>query len=215
MRKNQQGFNTVERLLILIIAGLVGFIGWYVYHNKHNSRSTSNIASSTQAAGANKTYTDGSKTYTLSYPSTWTTTKYKPGNAASVAPLLDPMETVFIPANSPAVGSNLSTPNTVGVIIFKSSDTKAILSAYLTGDGTTTPQNLTINGYSAMYQQAISTRFAPTYTDDVYAVTHNDITLLFQFREKQGSDSVGALAFDATGSAADYTALVKSVIFLN
>ncbi len=217
MRKNQRGFGAVELLIILVVVGIVGFGAWYV--GKHGNKSATNITSSSTNSSktttpATKTYTDNSKTYTLEYPKTWTTSEQKPGSAAAVADLLNLLETEFTPENSPAIGSNPSTPNMAGVIAFKSSDTQTILNTYVSGDGQTTPQSLTINGYRAMYQKAIATKYL-SYTDDIYAVTHNGVTLLFQFREKQGSGANGTPAFDATNTVDAYTTLVKSVKFLN
>lgn len=41
MNRNQQGFSTVEGLLIFVIVGLIGGVGWYIYHTKNNN-ATSN-----------------------------------------------------------------------------------------------------------------------------------------------------------------------------
>jgi Tfp pilus assembly major pilin PilA len=226
IRKNETGFSVVEVVLVLVIVCLISAVGWLVYKNHNKTNNSTVTANATKAntsaqtknsqAPATKTYSDQSKTFTVQYPASWTTGELKPGNAAySVnADLLDAMEMDFIPSNAPSVNSKSPSPNLVRVIAFKSNDAQAILSAYVTGDGNTSPQNLTVNGYKAMYQQSGSAS-SLTYTDDAYAVTNNGVTVLFDFREKQGSDAYGASAFDATSTVPDYTDLVKSIKFTN
>ena len=41
--------------------------------------------------------------------------------------------------------------NSIAVTAFKSSDTRAVSDAYISGSSQTTPQSLTINGYTALY----------------------------------------------------------------
>jgi hypothetical protein len=121
----------------------------------------------------------------------------------------------FTPANASESSSGVK--NTVAVFAFKTSDTEGVLKSYVFGDKQTPTQELTINGNKALYFQDISTGAtqSPTYTKDSYAITHNDITLLVTFTEKQGSDSTsGATEFDATSSVSEFKTLSKSVKFL-
>lgn len=37
--QKQQGFTTLEILLVLVMVGIIGYVGYYVYHSKNNANS--------------------------------------------------------------------------------------------------------------------------------------------------------------------------------
>jgi cytoskeletal protein RodZ len=233
MRKNQSsnrfgsdqgGFGGIEALLIIVVIFLLGLAGWYIYHVNHRTTTTNTTNNSktsgsapTQPQTASRTYTDNAKVYSVSYPEDWTVSQQSFGDNIPATPL-DTKVVKFTPNDAPDIStvksSGVAQQNSVSIFAFKSSDTKSLLDSWITGDKQSTPQNMSINDYSATYQQSSSTT-APTYTDDVYAITHNNETLVFTFREKQGTDGTGTPAFNATNTVPAFMALVKSVKFLN
>jgi hypothetical protein len=220
--KNENGFGAIESLLIVAVVVLLGAVGYMVYKN-HNKTTNSSTAITTTApakttttqpavTSTNMAYTDAAKAYAVSYPQDWTI-KEEPSNGLSQLPVLDSTEARFTPSNLPAGASG----NTwIGISSFKSSDMAAAL------DAKSATQSLTINGYKALYYQAVVPATKGTngaaggmgYTDDYYAVTNNGVTLVFYFREKQDGNGI-ASSFDASSIVPAYTALVKSVKFLN
>lgn len=148
----------------------------------------------------------------MSYPQDWTI-KEEPSNGLTQLPALDSTEARFTPTNLPAGASG----NTwVGISSFKSSDMATAL------DAKSATQSTTINGYKALYYQAVvpatqgqnGAAGGMGYTDDYYAVTNNGATLVFYFREKQDGNGI-ASSFDASSIVPAYTTLVKSVKFTN
>jgi hypothetical protein len=153
-----------------------------------------------------------------------------------------PSVTFFVPPNSPAnAGDDLAqysgkstSPNAVTVSAYTTSNTQGVLLANSYGNEQTSPQDLSINGYSAVYDQDILTPSgaqaqyqtdlntpgvtgvtAPaTYTVDRYTVTHNGVTVFFIFTEQEGTGK-GQSAFNVTSTVPEFTALVKSIKFLN
>lgn len=217
MKKNQKGFSAVEGLLILIIVGLLVFVGWYVYQTKKTTNSTETSTTSTPTQTTTKDYTDTSGTYALKYPSDWTVKEQADESAwdPGLPPHLKSLP-AFTPSNLSAGAFNR---DNVQVIIFKTDDPKKLLDLYRGGRvQKITSKAMTISGYPAAYYQDVQ----PTtksgndmlgYTDDYYTVTHNGLTLLFSFREKQTDTSTSS--FDSTSIVPAYTGLVKSVKFLN
>lgn len=62
INKNQNGYGTVEIILIIVIVAAIGFVGWFVYHTKQNSDKTLDQATSTsQNAGPHFAKPDQSK----------------------------------------------------------------------------------------------------------------------------------------------------------
>jgi Tfp pilus assembly protein PilV len=244
LRKNDSGFTMVEVLLVLILAVLIGLSGWYVYHTEHKtSANTSSKTSKTTPIASMLTWTDPSKLYTLNYPSNWTVQQ----STGSFQVLIDftsadtPNATYFIPANSPSnSGSYLSQdlnksaePNEVTVSAYTTSGTQDVLLDESFGNEQTPPQNLTINGYPALYDQdiltstgaqaqyqadlntpGISNATVPaTFTTDRYTVTHDGVTVFFIFTEQEGSSN-NQTAFNATSTVPEFTSLVNSIRFL-
>ncbi|MEK7059241.1 MAG: hypothetical protein AAB971_00580 [Patescibacteria group bacterium] len=54
MKKNQQGFGSVQILLILVIVGIIGFVGWYVYNANQGASNNYKTASSEAAKSPSK-----------------------------------------------------------------------------------------------------------------------------------------------------------------
>ncbi|HET9098250.1 MAG TPA: hypothetical protein VFN51_01390 [Candidatus Saccharimonadales bacterium] len=229
---NQKGFTAVEGLILLFILIIIGAVGYMVYHDDHKTKTatvsttaakTSTATSSkTQKQATTKTYTDSSKTYTLSYPTSWTESEQGTGDLVGVTyNLLDTTSGIFIPPNTSPISTNPSVPNSIHVTAFKTTDIKGLLSQYVTGDGNTTPQQLTINGYQAYYQKDTSTSSSNGYTDDDYAVTNNGVSVVFQFRVQQDAISYSASpkdnvpAFNDSNVVPAFTSFVKSIKFLN
>lgn len=219
MKKNQKGFSVVEGLLILIVVGLLAFVGWYVYHTKRTSSPTKTSTTPTLTQTTTKDYTDTSGTYSLKYPSDWTV-KEQPDDSAWDPSLPAHLKSLpaFTPSNLSAGASNDLTTDNVQVIAFRSDDPEKLLKLYRGGGVNISPKATTINGYPVSYYQDVqpttkSGNGSLGYTDDYYAVTHNSITLLFSFREKQTDTSTSS--FDSSNIVPAYTELVKSVKFLN
>jgi hypothetical protein len=194
----------------------------YKNHNKTtaNDTSTTNTATTTptktsatqSVTSTNKTYADAAKAYAVSYPEGWTIEE-EPSNGLTQLTVLDSTEVRFTPTNLPAGASG----NTwVGISSFKSRDMATAL------DAKSATQSTTINGYKALYYQAVVPATKGSngaaggigYTDDYYAVTNNGVTLVFYFREKQDGNGI-ASSFDVSSIVPAYTALVKSVKFTN
>lgn len=83
--KNENGFSTIEFIMVFLIIVLVGAVGYFVYKNHHQpvrvitvtktvtKPSATNTTSSTTNPYANwKTYTSATGKYTIKYPETWT-----------------------------------------------------------------------------------------------------------------------------------------------
>jgi len=229
LSKDNNGFSAVEVLLVLVTLAIIGVAGYAVARHVNNKNSvaptvttstsptsaktlTKTTATQPAVTSTNKTYTDAAKAYTVSYPQDWTI-KEEPDNGLSQLPVLDSTEARFTPTNLPAGASG----NTwVGISSFKSSDMATAL------DAKSATQSTTINGYKALYYQAVVPATKGTngaaggmgYTDDYYAITNNGVTLVFYFREKQDGNGI-ASSFDSSSIVPAYTALVKSVRFTN
>lgn len=226
LKNDQKGFSAVEAVMLVVIVALIGTVGWMVYKNQHKTAVTTTTTQPTQTSSSSAsrqpvsnttTYTDSSKLFTISYPTSWAVDE-SAINAETPYPLANKKRVELTPPNSPKSSDGV-TPNAAFVIAFKTNDTQGVLSNNSFGDKQISVQNLTINGYKALYNQDISTGAtqSPTYTEDRYAVTNNGITLLFSFREKQGAyEGVSSVpSFDTANTVPDFTALVKSVKFLN
>lgn len=223
LKNNQKGFSAIEAIMLVVIVALIGAVGWMVYKDRHKTTvtttttqptKTSSTPTSQQPTANTTTYTDSSKLFTISYPTSWAVDE-SAINAETPYPLANKKRVKLTPPNSPKSSDGV-TPNAVFVIAFKTSDIQGVLSHNSFGDKQTSTQSLTINGYQALYNQDISTGAteSPTYTEDQYVVTNNGATLLVTFREKEGSYN-SVPAFDVTSTVPDFTALVKSVKFLN
>jgi hypothetical protein len=223
IKSNQKGFGAVAALLIVVVVIVIGLVGWLVYRNQHKTTTANSAAAtgttSTASPGAQsmKTYTDPSTLYSVSYPGSWTTSSSRI-QADSAIPFADPNLSLLVPANAPPTSTQSASPNGVDIIAFSTSDTQAALTERTFGDKKPTPKSVTINGYSGLYQQDIAAnpKQLPTYTDDQYAVTHNGVTLVFEFREKQGSNAASSsFTFNVSNTVPAFTAIVQSVKFLN
>jgi hypothetical protein len=224
IKSNQNGFGAIAALLIVVVIIVIGLVGWLVYRNQHQTTPANAVAAAKTASTSSqtttqstKTYTDPGKLYSVSYPGTWTTTSSRI-NADSAIALADPNLSLLVPVNAPPTSTQSASPNGVDIIAFSTSDTQAALTQRTFGDNKPTPKSLTVNGYSALYQQDIAAnpKQLPTYTDDQYAITHDGVTLVFEFREKQGSNAASSsFTFNVTSTVPAFTAIVQSVKFLN
>ena len=222
--KNEKGFSAVEFVLVIVVVALIGVGGWLVYKNHHKATTslattsakevtTKSPATTSVTDSSNKTYKDPSNEYTVSYPVGWTVAE-SPSNGLSQSLLLDLTEARFTPANlsTGAVGNTW-----IGISSFKSGDVNMVFQqeSYASGESYN-PTSLTIDGYTGLYHQEVvpvptTVSGAMGYTNDYYAVTHNNITLVFYFQESAS----GSISYNATSFVPAYTALVKSVKFLN
>lgn len=226
-KKNEKGFGAVEAVLIIVIIVLIGAVGYLVYKNHHKTPAkvvtvtktvTAAPKSTTTTTSTTKTYTDPSSTYSLVYPNTWTVAQSGAGDQPP-ATVINKLETTFTAPGAPDIATN--DPNTINVIAYQTSDEASIFKFYASGTSTT-PENLTINGYPAMYQQSVvDSSGGSSYTDDNYVVTNNGVTIDFNFREQQGAITYAASpqdnvpAFNDSSLVPAYASLVKSVKFLN
>lgn len=223
IRNNQYGFSAVETALVLVIVGLIGFVGWYVWHS--NKKADDTLSSANKTAQTNTpvrakpattvSYTDDSKTYTLTYPKAWTidSLKWNGGSGHSI----EAVQNSFVqldPPDAPKMNSlSDSQVNGVTVIARNSGDINAVLEDQLGAQANGQPfkpEELKINGNKALKQTVTK----DNYTDENYFVTNGKVTLVFFFRAQQTADG-DAPAFDSTGSLDEYAAIVKSVKFLN
>ena len=222
--------------LIILVAATSGVYSWQ--HKKLNNANAKIANLQTQlsssqsqvtklskqldsTASNTKTYTDPSKIYSVSYPSSWIVYQASGQGAQTPAPVIDKQAVTFTPPDSPKIGPNES--NAIDISAYQSSDASAILKFNQSGNSNTSPQSLTINGYPALYQQFIESgsSSSTTYTDDWYVVTHNGVTIAFWFRDKQDAVTYPATpqnntpAFDDSSIVPAFTTFVKSVKFLN
>lgn len=229
MSKQQDGFSAVEGLLILIIAGLIGFTGWYVWHSTKKTDDTLSSADKTaQSSNSTSTpkkspttinYTDDSKTYTLTYPKAWTVDglKWNGGSGHTIEAIQNSFVQLDPPNPSKISSLGDGRANGPTFIVRNSGDLNAALEDQL-GAGTQPdgkpfePKELTINGNKASQQTVQS----DNYTDENYFITNGKVTIVAFFRVKQTADStISAPGFDNTSSLNEFTAIVKSVKFLN
>lgn len=215
LKNNQKGFTLVEGLLIVLVLTAVVGVGFYVFDtnkkdNSSDTKQTQNTHKTTETTTepTTKTYTDSNNLFTLNYLADWVAWE------ADIR-----TDTPFDLANSKMSNFAPSKESEVNVTIFafKTSDTEAALKSYVYGDKQTPIEDLIINGATAKYIQDIVTSEAvqsPTFTNDIYTITHNGVTLLVTFKEAQGAGPNGA-AFDATDSVDEFKALAKSIKFLN
>lgn len=227
LRPAEAGFTFVEGMLILAAIAVVALGGWLVYQHEHSATtpaaaatgSSTSLTTKPPAKQAMTTFTDDSKTFTIAYPANWTNTERQPGEVPNTFPLLDPEIMYVTPHDAPNIANGsfggAITPNSIIVTAFASGNDRSILNSYASGNEQTTPRSLTIDGYAALYQQSRQTLAAtpPTYTDDVYVVTHDGVTLLFLFTQQQGGGQ-GSSEFNATSTVPAFMALVYSVKFL-
>jgi len=66
MKKNSQGFATIEAALLVVILGILGFTGWYVWHAKQNAEESLSSNNSTTPIIKNKSTTNTSVTTPVS-----------------------------------------------------------------------------------------------------------------------------------------------------
>jgi hypothetical protein len=213
MKINQKGFGAVEGLLILILVSILGFTGYYVYHSRNNATSTYNNAASTGTNVSNspqnlKKYTDSSGTYSFSYPENWAVSE-KPYSGDFLSDSVSGKNVQIVPESSPSITSDVNLPNYVSLVSYKTTNTNEVIEGLL-GTLPNQPQTISINGVRSQYVKVNSSG----YTDEDYFLTHNTITLVVTFREKQSSTLGGnSTTFDATKDAASFNELVKSIKF--
>jgi len=189
---------------------IIGFIGLQVLGG-NSSPSSSN--SSGGLSQSNKTYTDDSKSYSFVYDSNkWqlTNLSQRPG----------PVNVTFLNSSDPwlnPISGNYSGSGIVASAYKATGNLNSDLADSLRDPVSTDEkaQTLTINGYSAIYKQVVTS----DYTDDIYIVTNNNNSVFFSMREKQketdtdNGESV-ANTVDNSSYVPAYTAIVKSIKFL-
>ncbi|MEI6755905.1 MAG: PsbP-related protein [bacterium] len=84
MKNRQNGFGTIEALLVLVVVGILGFTGWYVYNANHKSsanltpnKSTVTVVKKKNSSTSTTSLYAGWKSYSsgnisIKYPSDWT-----------------------------------------------------------------------------------------------------------------------------------------------
>lgn len=232
MKKQQSGFSAVEVVIAIVIVGLVGVAGWLVYEDHHKTTTPvvltkQKTTSSTKATPAvdntkttstqlptgaiSKTGITGSYTYpnqyfSIAYPSEWVPAEVSIPPTASQPGILSTIVTITSP--------NAAQAETASITVYKAITLSNALSYAFQGNGTSVEnsQSLTINGYSAMYQQNVISG-SGSYTDDSYAVTNNHYTVVFSFRVSQTYN--GEVVFNATNLLPDFNAIVTSIKFNN
>jgi uncharacterized protein (UPF0333 family) len=230
IHKNEQGFSAVEFLLVIIIVILVGFAAWYVYHTDHKTKqvtvtSTSSSPAKTTTVGSNGnttnplptgtigtkditgTYSYPGQYFSIKYPSSWTV-------AATTLPTA-PVQPGTLPTVVIVTPPSAYQGETASMVVDQSTSLSNALKYAFVGIGTTVENNqsLTINGYSAMYQQNVISATGG-FTDDSYAVMNGNYTVVFTFRVSQlSSPEADVSAFNAVDLLPEFNAIVTSVKF--
>jgi len=195
LKNNQKGIGTAAAILAIAILVVIGAIGWMVYENHHK---TVAVTPPSATITKPKIYTDSKKIYTVSYPSNWTTSESLAQGAFGY-PFAETNFTQFSLSHSASSAF-------IGITVFNGNNPEGLFSGGHASNVKETTKSLTINGYQAVHAQLtnIGPNNAAYGGNDEYAVTNKDITLLFDFQYTSGN-----------GSSPAYTALVKSVKFLN
>ncbi len=220
--------GAIEIILIIIIIVTIVLIGWYIHHVSQSANGTYNQAIHTNSSSPpkfsskqktpTKTYIDSSETFMVTYPSAWGVGAV-PMQSGTPFPLVNSDLVSLTPPNAPSTLTGAKRPNALTIIVFQTGNTLGVLKKSSFGNEQTAPKRLTINGYTAYYQQDTATRNAsqaPTFTDDQYAVTHNGVTLLVSFRERQGVDKNShSVGFNASATVPTVIKIVNSIKFRN
>ena len=227
--KNYDGLTPINIGLTIVVL-VIGFAGWLVY-DRYEYRTTHPLPTGTIAKITNPTtVTYPDKSFQYSYPGSWAQTTQSLPSILGHPINLQSKVVNLVPPNAPMTVGGF--PQSVGITVFKSSNTSAVLKNF---DGDTIVKNsarVIINGYPALYQQNVTIK-SPThytipssYTDDTYAITHNDVTVTFAFRANEamipaipaiGSSAGMSMepAFDQTAQLPIFNGIVTSIKFLN
>ncbi len=203
---NKKGYSYSFILLSIIL--ILFIISLFILVNHHKSQF--NTSSYNSGTTKTNTYTDSAKAYIIAYPATWKV-KEKTINAGNNLPTLDKTQAVLTPNNVP---SGAMGKTWLSISTFNSNDMSKVF------EFSQAAINLNINGYKALYYQAVTQPAKGTqtvagafgYTDDYYAITNNKITVVFYFREKQSSYSSNA-NFDVSNIVPSYKAVIHSIKF--
>ncbi len=214
-KSNKKSFLVAISVLV-VVGGIVVFL---VAHgtNNHSNPSQAKTASSSKASTANlKSYTSSSKIYSLSYPSSWTLNK-QPVQKSSTDPfpLADPNATQLIP---PEYIDGNSFSNAVIIEAYTTNDTTKVLKTFAPSIDQSQIKASMINGYQSMFveEETAGNENSASSTQDTYAITNNDTTLLIKFTVKQGGNAAsGVKAFDATSELPQVTSIINSIKFAN
>jgi len=200
---NNKGFGAIGVLAIVVVLALVGGAGVYVWHHNHDKKTSTTASSTTGSTSTTgttkpaptpdpyagwKPYTNPGKTYSLKYPNAWQT--FNNGETPKVSVDLEG----FGPQSNSTLVSVASTKSTEAPRAY-------ILSRDQTPN-TITEKNLTIGGYPAYYQESGDS----TYTDLIYAISHDGLIVTVTMIEKAQNPTV-----DNTAFANQFDLLAKSV----
>jgi hypothetical protein len=227
--KNETGFGAIEAILILVIVIAIAGVGWYVWKAKKNTDSTYNTVANTSTTNKPivkpkttitvdpyagwKTYNDPSNIFSVKYPDNWTLQLQ--ANSMDPDNPIDSNYAMIIPSNLPsaAVGNTA-----IDVGADKATLNKTMNDLETSSSANYNPSSTTINGYSSLFQEAkVPSNGGNSYTEDFYGVEHNNITVTFNFREKQigNGNSPQDGSFDISNDNSEFVLIVKSIKFYN
>lgn len=192
LRSNRSGFTVIEGTIVAFVVVVVAAIGWLAY-DRYQHRTTSPLPTGPVGNLTDATsITYPGKSFTFSYPNGWKVNRQILPSDMPSAP--DGMQGELYELIRPDAPKTLGgEPVGIYVSAFKSGNTGNVLKS---ADGGTTiknRRNVTIDGYTAMFQQnvPINTRTQSStpssYTEDNYAVTHDGETAVFTFLLNQSS----------------------------
>jgi len=217
--KSQKGFGAIELIFAFIVLLLVVVAGGLVYKNHHDNYTLK--AQAAKTAATSKFYIDPTKIYSLTYPSSWAVTSSVGGypKDATYPPYISEYieRANFTSPDAPIYYD--SAKNGIVINVYRTADTTTLLGQTYPQEQGTIPENLTINGYPAVYYQEVQNA-SLNLTAEVYGVTHNGVTVTFYFIEKRAAinatqNAPAQPAFNETNLVPAFNTLVKSVKFLN
>lgn len=203
-------------LVIILLVGVAWTTDKYI-HRTTNPLPTGVIHHTTDT----KAYAYPSGYFKITYPSNWAIAAQT--ITANPTPYLEPVVALTPPSAPKTLGGH---GNSVIITVYKSGNTSSALKDSIEGGTARNIQTLTIHGYKAMFQQTVpinnskQSSIPSSYVTDDYAVTHNNVTIIFTFTVKEGAiPAFGTLsavpAFNATSTLPAFNSIIASVDILN
>lgn len=196
----KQAHRFVLQLLTLGIILLLGYVGWHIYKSKNDLL----------------TYDDSARQFSFMYPATWKLNYPVEGGHDGQSPSTPDYTKVSRPVTiAPQHGQKDNNVQiTPGCMTVSSTGQSISVTDQLqqAKDKYHTQEDMTINGYQALYDKTDFNTAAESYVDHTYAITNDDDCVTFRYRESWHHDMSGT-NFDDSKNVADFKRIVQSIKF--